>query len=71
MIKAKIENKLLDMGFNPIHVGTIYLEEMIYKVYSLNKSVYKINLENEMYQGLAKKYGKNPRTIKSNVILVN
>lgn len=68
MMKAKIEKELLNMGFNPIHVGTIYLEEMIYKVYCMNKSVSKINLESEIYQEVAKKYKKNPRTVKSNVV---
>lgn len=68
MIKNKIEDELLNMGFNPIHMGTIYLVEAIYIVYSIKKSVYKINFEKEIYSELSYKFCKNAKTIKSNII---
>lgn len=68
MIKDNIENELLNMGFNPIHIGTTYLVEAIYIVYNTNKLIYKINLEKEVYKELSRKYNKNIKTIKSNII---
>ena len=68
MIKNKIENELLSMGFNPIHIGTTYLVEAIYIVYKSNKCIYKINLEKDVYKKLSIKYKKNIKTVKSNII---
>ena len=68
MIKDDIENELLNIGFNPLHIGTTYLVEAIYIVYNTNKLIYKINLEKEVYKELSRKYNKNIKTIKSNII---
>lgn len=68
MIKLKIQKELLEMGFNPIHIGTEYLTEAIEIIYKGDKSIYKINLEKDIYENLAIKHKKKVQTIKSNII---
>ena len=68
MIRLKIQKELLKIGYNPLHIWTKYLAEAIYIIYENNKSIYKINLEKEIYKKLALKYEKNMQTIKSNIV---
>ena len=53
-MKFKIEEELIKIGFNPLHKGTIYLIEKINIIYNSNnqKSMYKINLEKDVYSKL-------------------
>ena len=67
MLKERIKKELLEMGYNPIHLGTKYLVETIYLLHN-NKQRDFFYLERDVYIKLSEKYGKNLQTIKSDVI---
>lgn len=68
MTEAIIEKELINMGFNPIHIGTLYLINAISILYISNKLIYKTNLEKDVYTQISLKYNKNIKTIKSDII---
>ena len=68
MQKEEIRKELLQIGYNPIHIGTTYLIEAINIIYTSNLSTRNFSLEKDIYSKLAKKYNKNIRTIKSDII---
>lgn len=68
MTESIIENELINIGFNPIHIGTVYLIDAIYICYTFSRSIYKVNLEKDIYTELSLKYNKNIKTIKSDII---
>lgn len=51
------------MNFDFGHIGTKYLLDSIYLLYSLQK-YYKFSLESDVYPAIANKYGDNARAIK-------
>lgn len=66
-MKQEIKDELLKIGYNPSHVGTKYLEEIIYMLCSTEEPVFDFNLEKDFYSELSKIYGINSRTIKSDI----
>lgn len=65
MIRRKIRNELLKIGYNPIHIGTNYLIEGILILYVSGKE--EINLERDIYIELSKKYNKSAKAIKASI----
>lgn len=65
-IKNTIKEELQDLKFNFKHVGTSYLLDSIYLLYSLKK-YYKFNLESDVYPAIANRYGDNARAIKGSI----
>lgn len=68
MIKSKIKNELLKLGYNPLHLGTAYLSDIIYYIYISNQNNLCINLERDIYIIISNHYNKNIQTIKSDII---
>ena len=66
-MKQEIKEELLKIGYNPSHIGTKYLEEIIYILCSSEEPVFDFNLERDLYSVLSKNYGINARTIKSDI----
>ena len=66
LIKEKISNELSILGYNIKHLGSKYLIEVIYILYSA-KDYYDNNLERDIYPIVAKKYGKSVNNIKCNI----
>ena len=64
----EIQKELLNLGYNPTHIGTTYLAYAIYMLSISDISIEHINLEKDIYTKLSSKYNKNNRTIKSNII---
>ena len=48
MIRRKIRNELLKIGYNPIHIGTNYLVEGIFILYVSGKEEIDLNLERDI-----------------------
>lgn len=65
-IRKLITNELKKIGYNFTYVGTKYLLETVYILYSL-KNYYYDNLERDIYTIVAKKYKKNAHNIKCNI----
>lgn len=65
-IRVKINNELRELGYNFELLGTKYLAETIYILYTL-KDYFDDNLERDIYPIVAKKYSKPPHTIKCNI----
>lgn len=63
ILKEKIKNELLYLGYNSSHKGTKYLIEAIYLLSTL-KDYYENNLERDIYPIIGKKYGKSVNTIR-------
>ena len=68
MNKQEIKIALMKMGYNPVHLGTIYIAEAINILVNSNINDVEINLEKDVYIELAKKYNRNMKTIKSDMI---
>lgn len=68
MNKQKIKLKLMKMGYNPVHLGTIYIAEAINILINSKVNDVALNLEKDVYVELAKKYNRNIKTIKSDMI---
>ncbi|MCI9178273.1 MAG: hypothetical protein HFJ28_07010 [Clostridia bacterium] len=67
MIRRKIRNELLKIGYNPIHIGTNYLVEGILILYISEKKEVGLNLEKDIYLELSKKYNKSANAIKASI----
>lgn len=63
IVKEKIKNELLYLGYNFSHNGTKYLIDVIYLLSTL-KDYYDNNLEKDIYPIIGKKYGKSVNTIR-------
>ena len=66
IIKVKIKEEIKLLGYNMEHIGTKYLIETIYIIYS-SKNYTNINLLKDIYPIVAKKYGKTVNNIKCNI----
>lgn len=65
ILKNKINAELQYLGYNPTHIGTSYISEIIYIIYHTN---YDDSLEGHIYPYMAEKYNKTVNTIKCNII---
>lgn len=63
ILKEKIKNELLYLGYNFSHNGTKYILDTIYLLATL-KDYYDNNLEKDIYPIIGKKYGKPVNTIR-------
>ncbi len=63
MLKEKIKNELLYLGYKFSHHGTKYMIDAIYLLATL-KNYYDNNLEKDIYPIIGKKYGKPVNTIR-------
>ena len=67
-IKIKIYEEIKKLGFCVNHIGTRYIIEAIEIIYNSDDSNSLIrSIEKNVYSKIAKKYNKNPLTIKSNI----
>ena len=72
LIKNKVLEELLELGYNIKYNGTKYLTEVISLVYekydqnNINGDI--INLEQYFYKKVANKYSKNVKNIKVNIV---
>lgn len=72
LVKKKILNELLELGYNIKYSGTKYLTEVISLVYemyggnNINGDI--INLEQYFYKKVANKYSKNVKNVKVNIV---
>ena len=65
IIRNKIQKELNYLGYKTSHVGTSYLLEAIYTVFSTN---FDGSLEGQIYPSIAQKYNKKTNTIKCNIV---
>lgn len=65
IIKNRIKLELEYLGYNPNHLGTNYLAEIIYIVYCTN---FEGSLEKKIYPYIAKMHKKTVNTVKCNII---
>ena len=65
IIKNRIKRELEYLGYNPNHLGTNYIAEIIYIVYCTN---FEGSLEKQIYPYVAAAHNKTVNTIKCNVI---
>ena len=65
-VRNKIKKELNSIGYNYELLGTTYIEETIYILYTL-KDYYGDNFERDIYPIVAKKYGKTVHNIKCNI----
>lgn len=65
IIKNRIKRELEYLGYNPNHLGTNYIAEIIYIVYCTN---FEGSLEKKIYPYVAKSHNKTVNTIKCNII---
>ena len=65
IIKKKIKKELEYLGYKPSHLGTIYLSEIIFMMYS---SQFEGSLQKIIYPRIGKLHKKSTNTIKCNVI---
>lgn len=69
-IRNIIKMELKKLQYNFGYVGTKYLVDAIYLLYSLEK-YYKFSLESDVYSVLANKYGDTASAIKGAIIYAN
>lgn len=62
-----IIGELSFLGYNFSHVGTQQLIEIIKILYKSNENYYNINLKQDIYPEIAKKFGISCRTLKGNI----
>ncbi len=65
-IKEEINSELHKIKYNFSYIGTKYLSDCIYEVY-LRKDKYNINLKQDIYPTISKKYHKTVNNIKTNI----
>lgn len=65
-IKNKIKQELEKLEYNFAYIGTNYLLDAIYILYSLKK-LYNFSLEKEIYPIVANKYGDSTNNIKCDI----
>ena len=68
MNKQEIKIELMKMGYNPVHIGTTYIVEAISIIANSKIDNIELNLEKDVYIELARKYHRNIKTIKSDMI---
>ncbi len=68
LIKKKILNELLSLGYNIKYKGTKYLTEAIYLAYQKHINGEMTELKQYFYEKIAEKYSKNPENIKINIV---
>lgn len=66
IIKEQIKDELQKLNFNFSYSGTKYLCDCIEECYNI-EDIYNINLKNNIYPILAKKYNKTINSIKSSI----
>lgn len=66
ILRKKIKKELNSIGYNYELLGTTYIEETIYILYTL-KYYSGDNFEKDIYPIVAKKYGKNVHNVKCNI----
>ncbi len=66
-IRKIIKRELLKLNYNFNYIGSSYLVETIYLLYSLKK-FYKFSLESEVYPIIAKECNGSANTIKSDIV---
>lgn len=64
IIKSKIIDELIYLGYNLLHKGSKYLVESIYIIYTLGTS-YEYDLEIDIYPLVSQKYGTSWNNVKS------
>lgn len=68
ILKKKIYEEVMRLGFCVNHIGTRYIIEVIEIIYNSDDPNFLINsMEKNVYAQLAEKYHKNPLTVKSNI----
>lgn len=67
IIRKKINNELIELGYNIQYVGTGYISDSIYLLYYLN-NVKKIKLEKDIYPIIAEKNNTTVNTVKCDII---
>ena len=67
-LKKKIFDEVINLGFNINHIGTRYIVEAIEMIHDSKDPNYLMSsIEKNVYYELAKKYNRNPLTVKSNI----
>lgn len=64
-LKSKIFDELQKLHYNPSHIGTKYLLETIFEIYS--KNYISFNLKGDIFHIISKKFDKSVNTIKCNI----
>lgn len=68
VLKKRIYEEIVKLGFSVNHIGTRYIIEAIEIIYNFDNRNFLISsIEKNVYGEIAKKYNKNPLTIKSNI----
>lgn len=67
-LEQKVYSELIQLGYNPSHVGTHYLKDCILTIYEKGSSGYSQNLENFAYKKVAFSHNKSVNTVKSNIM---
>lgn len=65
-LSKKITTELINIGYNPSHIGTQYLKECILEIYQNPELIH--NLESYVYKKIACMHDKSFQNIKSNII---
>ncbi len=65
-IRNIIEKELESLNYNFEYIGTRYIADAIYLLYSL-KMYYKFSLESDVYPAIANMYGDNSNAIKGTI----
>ena len=66
-VKSKIYNELGKLKYNFSYIGTKYMAEAIYEIYSKNYIYYGGNLNKNVYPIIAQRYHTNINTVKCNI----
>lgn len=66
-VKNRIKQELENLEYNFSYIGTEYLIEAIYLLYSL-KFTYNFSLEKDVYPAIANRYGDSSNNIKSAIV---
>ncbi len=66
-VKNVIRNELVKLKYNFNYIGSVYLAETIYLLYSLKKDS-KFSLEADIYPIIAKECNCSEKTVKSNIV---
>ena len=67
-IKSMVQEELKHLRFNFKYDGTLYLEDAIIYAYKKQNEYNDINIKNDIYPILSRKYKKNINCIKTNII---
>lgn len=65
-LSKKITTELINIGYNPSHIGTQYIKECIWEIYQNPELIH--NLESYVYKKIACIHHKSFQNVKSNII---